>query len=152
MIASTLLRPAGALFLIGSAALVITGAGAKSRPNTFVAVLNAGQLVPSTADNSFGVGVGTLEPDGMFCFSLSYSLEGDEDLAHIHGPALPGTNAGVRWDLEVSAPKQACVGPLTKNEKKNLRGGLYYFVVHTADGLGRGGIRGQIVPVVAPGT
>ena len=99
----------------------------------------------------FGVGFGSLEPDGMFCFSLSYELSGDENEAHIHGPALPGANAGVRWGLAVGAPKKACVGPLTKKEKKNLRRGLYYFVVHSENFL-KGEIRGQIVPVVAPGT
>ncbi len=151
MIMPALLRPAGALFLAAGAAMAITGAAAKSQPNTFVAVLNAGQMIPMPASNAFGVGFGTLEPDGMFCFSLSYELSSAEDAAHIHGPARPGANSGVRWLLEIATPKKACVGPLTRKEKKNLRGGLYYFVVHSEDFL-RGEIRGQIVPVVAPGT
>ncbi len=151
MIMPALLRPAGAVFLVAGAALAISGAGAKSQPNTFVAVINACQLIPMPASNAFGVGFGTLEPDGMFCFSLSYELSSEEDAAHIHGPGLPGTNAGVRWGLEIGVPKKACVGPLTRKEKKNLRGGLYYFVVHSENFL-RGEIRGQLVPVVAPGT
>jgi len=151
MIIPTLPRPAGAALLIAVAALAIGSAGARSQPNTFVAVLNAGQLNPMPANNSSGVGFGTLEPDGTFCFALSYSLGGTENEAHIHGPALPGASAGVRWGLAIGAPKKACVGPLTKKEKKNLRGGLYYFVIHSEDFL-RGEIRGQIVPVVAPGT
>lgn len=149
MIIPALLRPAGVVFLAAGALLALSSAGAKSRPNTFVAVLNAGQLTPMPAANSTGVGFGTLERDGMFCFSLSYELSSEEDAAHIHGPALPGTNAGVRWSLEVGVPKKACVGPLTKKEKKDLRGGLYYFVVHSEDFL-KGELRGQIVPVVAP--
>jgi len=151
MILPALLRPAGAVFLVAGAALAIGSAAPKSKPNTFVAVLNAGQLTPMPATNDSGVGFGTLEPDGMFCFSLSYQLAGAENEAHIHGPALPGAKAGVRWHLEVGAPKKACVGPLTKKEKRRLRGGLYYFVVHSETFL-RGAIRGQIVPVVAPGT
>jgi len=151
MIFPAFVRPAGVVLLIAGAALAITGVRAKSQPNTFVAVLNAGQLSPMPAINSSGVGFGTLEPDGMFCFSLSYALGTQEREAHIHGPALPGANAGVRWNLTVGTPKKACVGPLTKKEKKNLRGGLYYFVVHSENFL-KGEIRGQIVPVVAPGT
>lgn len=151
MIMPALLRPAGAVFLIAGVALAISGTAAKSQPNTFVAVLNAGQLIPMPPSNATGVGFGTLEPDGMFCFSLSYELSSEENAAHIHGPALPGTNAGVRWGLDVGTPKKACVGPLTKKEKKNLRGGLYYFVVHSETFL-RGELRGQIVPVVAPAT
>ena len=110
MIIPTLMRPAGAVFLVAGAALAISGAGAKSQPNTFVAVLNAGQLTPMPAAASTGVGFGTLEPDGMFCLSLSYELSSEENAAHIHGPALPGTNAGVRWRLEIGVPKKACVG------------------------------------------
>ena len=151
MIIPTLLRPAGAVFLVAGAALAIGSAAAKSQPNTFVAVLNAGQLTPMPASNSSGVAFGTLEADGMFCFSLSYELSSEENNAHIHGPALPGASAGVRWGLAVGAPKKECVGPLTKKEKKNLRGGLYYFVVHSENFL-KGELRGQIVPVVAPGT
>ncbi len=151
MIVPTLLRPVGVVLLVAGAALAITSAAPESQPNTFVAVLNAGQLTPMPATNATGVGFGTLEPDGMFCFSLSYELAGAENDAHIHGPALPGANAGARWQLEIGAPKKACVGPLTKREKRRLRGGLYYFVVHSETFL-RGAIRGQIVPVVAPGT
>ncbi len=149
MIVPSLLRPAGAVFLVAGAALAISSAPPKSQPNTFVAVLTAGQLTPMPASNATGVGFGTLEPDGMFCFSLSYDLLSAENAAHIHGPALPGANAGVRWELEIAAPKKACLGPLTRKEKRRLRGGLYYFVVHSEEFL-RGELRGQIVPVVAP--
>ena len=145
------MRPAGMVLLVASAALAISSAAPKSLPNTFVVMLNAGQLSPMPATNASGVGFGTLEPDDMFCFSLSYELNGAENEAHIHGPALPGAKAGVRWHLEIGTPKKACVGPLTPREKRRLRGGLYYFVVHT-ETLLRGAIRGQIVPVVAPGT
>ena len=151
MIVPALLRPVGAVFLVAGVALAIGSTAPKSKPNTFVAILNAGQLTLMPANNDSGVGFGTLEPDGMFCFSLSYQLTGAEDAAHIHGPALPGAKAGVRWPLEIGAPKKACVGPLTRKEKKNLRGGLYYFVIHSETFL-RGALRGQIVPVVAPGT
>ena len=37
----------------------------------------------------------------------------------------------MRWHLEIGSPKKACVGPLTNREKRRLRGGLYYFVVHS---------------------
>jgi len=145
------LRPAGMILLVAGTALAITSAAPKNQPNTFVAVLNAGQLTPMPDTNASGVGFGSLGTDDMFCFSLSYELAGAENEAHIHGPALPGGKAGVRWHLEIGTPKKACVGPLTNREKRRLRGGLYYFVIHSETFL-RGAIRGQIVPVVAPGT
>jgi len=146
----TLPRSALLLATVAAATLAINGAGnAKAKYSTFIAVLNAGQLAPLPPSNSLGVAFGTLEPDGMFCFSMSYTLEGEESDAHIHGPGKPGANAGVHWVLDVGTPKKACVGPLTKKEKKQLRAGLYYFVIHSSE-IPRGEMRGQIVPVPAP--
>ena len=79
-------------------------------------------------------------------YKATYSgLSGPATMAHIHGPAPAGKNAGV----VVPVPKDKVASPiegtatLTDAQAKDLMDGNYYFNVHTAKNPG-GEIRGQI--------
>ena len=75
---------------------------------------------------------------------------------HIHGPAAPGTNAGVVISLApylFSAPDPARGGiifgqvPIPTNEVANLLAGLHYINIHTTNNPD-GEIRGQLIPIL----
>ena len=71
---------------------------------------------------------------------------GPATMAHIHGPAAKGANAGVVVPFP-GAPGQAAVegkAKLTPTQYGDLAAGLYYVNVHTAQYPG-GEVRGQLM-------
>jgi hypothetical protein len=84
-------------------------------------------------------------------------LVAEERVAHFHAPAAPGENADVVFDISPSppgpsplgSPKTGCVGPLDKDQSRDLRAGLFYINIHSQPPLGfpSGEIRGQVLPV-----
>ena len=118
------------------------------KPKQFLANLNAGQETLAIASNAFGVAHLTFdEASKMLCMTASYSgLSSAESAAHIHGPALPGEDAGILFPLPVGSPKDTCVGPLDTDQKKALLQNELYMNVHTADNTS-GEIRGQILRI-----
>lgn len=74
-------------------------------------------------------------------------LSGPATMAHFHGPAPVGQNAGV----QVGIPKDKLASPiegektLTDTQAAELTSGKWYFNVHTAANPA-GEIRGQVVP------
>lgn len=122
----------------------------------FTALLTGGQEVPQNQSNAFGVAFMTFnESTGMLNFSITYTderLQGTEVAAHFHAPAAPGVNAPVVFglvnpgELSISSPKVGSVGPLTKDQRRDLEDGLFYLNVHTTVFPG-GEIRGQVLPV-----
>lgn len=78
-------------------------------------------------------------------WKLNYSgLTGPATAAHLHGPALPGANAGVVLPLP-SATRSPSEGEATLSEAQvnDLLAGRWYVNVHTAAFPG-GEIRGQL--------
>ncbi|MBV1703813.1 MAG: CHRD domain-containing protein [Hyphomicrobiales bacterium] len=69
-------------------------------------------------------------------------------MAHFHGPAAAGANAGVEIPLKgsLASPVKGSA-TLTADEAKQLSGGMLYFNMHTAHNKG-GAIRGQVVPAM----
>ncbi len=132
------------LLMLG-ATVVPANAGATK---TFIAVINSGQEVPSNLSNSFGNAHLIFDKTtNMLCFSISYNaLMGSELVAHFHGPASAGSNAGVQFGLPPGSPKNGCVGPLSKQQRKDLEKGLFYINVHSTDFPG-GEIRGQVLQI-----
>ncbi len=137
--------------LTSALALAATGGMffAKNKSTNFIAVLTPGQTLPfADTSKTFGVAYGYLNADNEFCYSLSYiEPQTDELFSHIHGPGDPGGgNAIIQFDLEDNpgSPRKDCLGPLTAKQIKELRAGLYYFVIHTEE-WERGELRGQIV-------
>ncbi len=87
----------------------------------------------------------------MLTYTITWSnLTGPPTVAHIHGTAPRGTNAGVQHDFSSLIPKTTS-GTFTnsvlvdgvKIKEEDLLNGLYYFNIHTAAHPG-GELRGQI--------
>lgn len=118
----------------------------------FTATLNAAQEVPPTNSTATGTGQVLLNAaENQFFASMLFSGLGSNQLmAHIHGPAAPGTNAGILFDLgSQSATSGSFLGlsfTPTPQQVADLKGGRLYFNVHSVQ-FGAGEIRGQILPV-----
>ncbi|MEO8584283.1 MAG: CHRD domain-containing protein [Flavitalea sp.] len=114
--------------------------------------LSASQEVP--ANTSKGKGTADVSYDKtshMLTYTINYSgLTGAATMAHIHGTAPKGANAGVKRDLSGFIQK-ADSGSFTDSvmvdgnaiKEDSLMSGFYYFNIHTAANPG-GEIRTQI--------
>ena len=74
------------------------------------------------------------------------NLTGPATMAHFHGPAAPGANAGVAvgWPNDPTSPFHGSA-TLTPQQMQDLEAGKWYANVHTAENKG-GEIRGQMEP------
>jgi hypothetical protein len=114
--------------------------------------LSADQEVPPNDSKGSGTADVTYNKDSkMLTYTLSWSgLTGKATMAHIHGTAAKGVNAGVKYDITPKLKKEAS-GSITDSlniesngiKEDSLMSGFYYFNIHTAKHPG-GEIRGQI--------
>jgi hypothetical protein len=123
------------------------GAQAAAAARSFSATMSGGQEVPPTNSAGIGTAHATLDPDGTFHWNVAYQgLTGPATAAHFHGPAAPGTNAGIVVNIGAQglpSPMQGATH-LTDAQIADLVGGRWYVNVHTAAHPG-GEIRGQVV-------
>ena len=119
--------------------------GALAEPVTFKADLTGAQEVPATDSKGTGTAVVTYDPEAkLLKWTVTYSgLSGPATMAHIHGPAEPGKNAGVV--IAFAKPESPIEGSatLTDAQAAELTAGKLYVNVHTADHKS-GEIRGQL--------
>ncbi len=116
----------------------------KSKPSTiFYATLNGAQEVPPTNSAATGAATLVLSPDETTAtLSLNFSgLSSAQTDAHIHGPAQVGVTAGVIFPLPQGQISDVKVD-LTPAEAQDLKNGLWYVNVHSAN-FPNGEIRGQ---------
>ncbi|MFQ5741784.1 MAG: CHRD domain-containing protein [Acidobacteriota bacterium] len=140
------------LFAVSMAAvLFLSVAPVAAQVPTFIAVIQSGQEVPPTGSPSFGNGFLTFDlSTRMLCYSISFTnLASAETVAHFHGPAQPGVNAGILFDISPvpspsGSPKTGCVGPLSGAQTQQLFQGLFYINIHSTGDPG-GEIRGQVL-------
>lgn len=116
-----------------------------------VASLDGSQEVPPVA--TAGTGSGTLTLDlatSVLTVSGSYSgLTSNANVAHLHGPAAVGANAGIIFGLTISGGTSGTFsgsGNLTATQVQSVLTGLTYLNVHTAN-FGNGELRGQVCRV-----
>jgi len=157
---STLLAVAGlATFCTVSEAQVITNLAATLDPCQV-------ETLPDPCGTSTAVGTATfvltetgVEADNMCTFHIEFSgLTSATTNGHIHGPAPVGLSAGVVRGFAANGPPGTHVSPidgvwrftdgqsLTNARVAQLKGGLLYVNIHTANYTG-GEIRGQITTV-----
>jgi hypothetical protein len=140
------------------ATLVLAGCGstsmmksdASSTPmmasQSFRATLSAAAEVPSNASP----GTGSLEATydkgtSVLRWKVTYAgLTGPATMAHFHGPAMPGSNAGVVVPFTSAASPAEGQATLTPAQAADLVAGKWYVNVHTAQNPG-GEIRGQVL-------
>jgi hypothetical protein len=129
------------------AALLGTAPAALAEVITYKATLNV-QNNP-TPNDSKGTGTAEVTYDTaskMLTWTVTFDgLTGPSTAAHFHGPAAPGTNAGVAL-LIGNNPTSPAKGTatLTDAQAADLMGGRWYVNIHTAANRG-GEIRGQVV-------
>jgi hypothetical protein len=129
---------------------MMSGGGSSPSMTTevYTATMTPGEEVPPAA-NSKGTGTAEVRIDiktNELTWKVSYSgLTGPATMGHIHGPAGPGTNAGVVVPFPNVANATSAEGKakLTQAQYGDLAAGLYYVNIHTAQYPG-GEIRGQL--------
>ena len=113
--------------------------------------LTSAQEVPANDSKGSGTADVTYNKDTKtLTYTISYSgLTGNATMAHIHGTAPKGQNAGVKKDL-TDVLKKSASGSFTDSVKigdniqeDSLLSGMYYFNIHTKKNPG-GEIRAQI--------
>jgi hypothetical protein len=119
-------------------------------PNSpFVARFNGWQEVPANASTAIGNASIVLNGAETQAF-ISYFFNGlgsNQTAAHVHGPALPGANGGILFDLGSTGMTTGNVRNLlfsiTPTEVAQLKSGLFYVNVHSVNFPG-GEIRGPL--------
>ena len=105
------------------------------------------EVPPVTNSKATGSLSATYDTDSrMLTYEVGYAdLTGPASMAHFHGPAPAGKNAGVMVpiDGDLASPLKGSV-KLTEDQAKALANGDLYFNIHTPMNKG-GEMRGQMV-------
>jgi hypothetical protein len=140
----------GAALLVGLSALVACeDKPMASAKHHYTATLNAASEVPPVVSN--GTGSADIWYDTStktLSWTVTFSgLTGPATMAHFHGPAAPGVNAGVVVPIGAAGMTSPATGNkvLTDAQAADMAAGKWYVNVHTAKNPG-GEIRGQVVP------
>jgi hypothetical protein len=124
---------------------------ALAAPMSFAVPLTGAQQVPPVTTSGSGTANLTYDSGTMeLTWSIDYSgLSGPVTMAHIHGPAPEGKNAGVEiWLSKKGEPVSSPIkgeAMLTAAQAKQLMDGDLYINVHTK-AHPAGEIRGQVMP------
>lgn len=139
------------VFMAASLAWAALAVAAKAAPQTFTVPLSGAQQVPPVQTAGSGTATLTYDPDTRhLTWSVTYSgLSSDATMAHFHGPAAAGKNAGVL--IWISKKGEATASPitgettLTPEQAQQFMAGDWYVNVHSKDHPS-GEIRGQVMP------
>lgn len=112
----------------------------------FGAALSGTSEVPANASTATGRLDATFDKaKNTLRWTLTYSgLSGPATMAHFHGPAMPGANAGVAVPFPNALSPASGETMLTPAQIDDLMAGKWYANVHTATYPG-GEIRGQML-------
>jgi hypothetical protein len=139
--------------IFGAVGLIGLGLAGRARaaPMSFDVKLSGAEQVPPVETK--GSGMAHLTYDAAtreLTWMVTYeNLSGPVTMAHFHGPAGKGKNAGVK--LWISQKGSAVSGPisgkatLSAEDAKEMMAGDWYINIHTKDHPG-GEIRGQVMP------
>ena len=134
---------------LATGALVVAGCGMMGSSggmmgNTMTIPLSGANEVPPNA--STGTGTAKVDLDGtVLKWTVTYSgTTGPVTAGHFHGPAQPGSNAGVvvPFPGPLSSPITG-TATLTAAQVADVKAGLWYVNLHTAANPG-GELRGQV--------
>jgi hypothetical protein len=131
---------------VGVAALLAIGSSAFAASETYVAELKASTEVPPNDSTGSGTLTATYDTaTKKLAYAVSYTgLTGPATVAHFHGPAAAGVNAGVAVPVKDVASPIKAEATLTDAQAADLQAGKWYFNVHTEKNKG-GEIRGQLI-------
>ena len=134
----------------GAAALVVITLGACAAPGAgsvgVSAALTSAAEVPPNQSTATGTLQGSFDKQSkLLKWKLVYTgLGGPATMAHFHGPAMAGENAGVVVPLANPASGAESTATLTDAQAADMLAGKWYINVHTAANPG-GEIRGQLM-------
>ena len=132
---------------LAAVSLALVATPALAAPMTYKADLTSASEVPPNTSGGKGAIEATYDPATKeLTWKGSYSgLTGPELMAHFHGPAAVGANAGVVVPVDAKAASFEGKATLTEAQAADLVAGKWYFNVHTEMNKG-GEIRGQLAP------
>ena len=141
-----------AFMVFGGLALAGTLSLAQAAPVSFEVPLTGAQQVPPVQTAGSGNAKLTYDPDTrVVTWNISFSdLSSPATMAHFHGPAPAGKNAGVKvWisqqgSKEVASPISG-QATLSADDAKMFEAGDMYVNVHSKNHPS-GEIRGQVMP------
>jgi len=124
---------------------------AQAAAMSFKVALSGAQSVPPVENAGAGTADLTYDPaTRVVTWTITYSgMSGPVTMAHFHGPAAPGKNAGVViWLTKQGSPVESPIkgeATLTPEQAQQFAAGEWYINVHTQSHPG-GEIRGQVMP------
>ena len=134
------------ILLATAGALALLAPSARAETVKFHTTMNAASEVPAKQSPGTGTVDATLDTatKKLDYTSTWQGLTGPATMAHFHGPAESGANAGVvvPWANNPSSPFKGSA-TLTDQQIADLEAGKWYANVHTAANPG-GEIRGQM--------
>lgn len=112
----------------------------------FAATLNSAAEVPGNSSPATGSLEAMLNKSSneLTWKATFIGLSGPATMAHFHGPAMPGANAGVAVPFASAVSPAEGKATLTAAQVADLMAGKWYANVHTAANPG-GEIRGQLM-------
>ncbi|HEY6430950.1 MAG TPA: CHRD domain-containing protein [Acetobacteraceae bacterium] len=146
-------NPLSRRMALGVAGLALGGltATAQAAPMKMTVPLTGAQQVPPVQTPGHGSADLTYDPSSrVLTWNITFNgLSGPATMAHIHGPAPTGKNAGVEvWLSKQGQPAASPIkgqATLTPAQAQQLMAGNTYINIHTQAHPG-GEIRGQIMP------
>ena len=146
LLAASLALGGCAMMPWGGSTAAAPAASASANTVKFRATLSSAAEVPANSSMASGSMEASLDKgSNVLRWNLSYAgLTGPATMAHFHGPAMPGANAGVALPIPNAASPATGESTLTAAQVADLMAGKWYVNVHTAAHPG-GEIRGQVV-------
>lgn len=136
--------------LFACALLLVSVNSQAATITVFNSFIDGGQANMGNGTGSPGVGSATMTLDhdtSLFSWFIAWQdLTAPVIAAHFHGPAAPGTNAGVEVGFDHTLNPTSGSATLSADQIDDLLLGLWYINIHTEAFTG-GEIRGQVLPL-----
>ena len=137
---------------VAAVMFMVCGASQAAHITVFNALIDGDQANMGLGTGSTGTGAATMTFDSdtnEFSWFVAWQdLIGTVTVAHFHGPAAPGTNAGVQVAIDASSNPSIGSAILSDSQAADLFAGLWYINIHSTFEPG-GEIRGQVLAVSA---